>query len=301
MPRPPADRGQFVGAQLDQIAVRRHGSDGPPVVGLHGGPGAPGSAGDLAAALGAWFVVLEPLQRRSGARRLTVARHVEDLAAVFPPGAMLVGWSWGAMLALSFAARHASAPRAIALVGTGTYDAASRDAYAASMQRRLGRAGRARMHELNEQLRESGDRAERDRLFEDMGVLASAAQSVDLLPGQPSQAGVDGHGNAETWHDALRLQRTGIEPEAFRKITVPVVMLHGDHDPHPGPLIRDRLRSVMPQLEYIEFAECGHEPWRERRTRELFLATLRDWLLVHSAEAGGGAVTRPSHSGATRP
>ncbi|HSQ37662.1 MAG TPA: alpha/beta fold hydrolase, partial [Acidimicrobiia bacterium] len=83
----------------------------------------------LARDLADGFTVLEPLQRRSGAVPSTVSRHVEDLAAVLPEGAAVVGWSWGAMLGLSFAAAHPGRVRSLALVGCGTYDEASRDDY----------------------------------------------------------------------------------------------------------------------------------------------------------------------------
>src|SRR5688572_17590053 len=107
---------------LEPIEVRRYGSAGETVVVLHGGPGAPGCAAGLARVMAGEFVVLEPLQRRSGRVALTVARHVEDLAFVAPRPAVLVGWSWGAMLGLSFAARYPERVSALVLVGCGTYD-----------------------------------------------------------------------------------------------------------------------------------------------------------------------------------
>ena len=89
--------------------------------------------------------MLEPLQRRSSGSPLTVARHVADLAAVLPSGAALVGWSWGAMLALSFAAAYPGRARSLALVGCGTYDTTSRVAYEHALASRLGEEGRRRV------------------------------------------------------------------------------------------------------------------------------------------------------------
>jgi pimeloyl-ACP methyl ester carboxylesterase len=40
----------------------------------------------------------------------------------------------------------------------------------------------------------------------------------------------------------LRRQDDGIEPQAFAAITAPVLMIHGDDDPHPGVAIRETLR-----------------------------------------------------------
>ena len=116
-------------AGSEAVAVRWYGSVGPLVAVLHGGPGAPGEMAPLARALAArGYRVLEPLQRRSGGPSLTVARHVADLDEVLSPGVALVGWSWGAMLGLSFAAAHPERVRCLALVGCGTYDECSRAA-----------------------------------------------------------------------------------------------------------------------------------------------------------------------------
>src|SRR5262249_8019902 len=75
-----------------------------------------------------------------------------------------------------------------------------------------------------------------------------------------------------------RRQAEGIEPQSFDSIEARVLMLHGDEDPHPGAMIRDSLRPCIPQIEYVEIARCGHEPWRERHGREPFFAALRAWL-----------------------
>ncbi len=67
-------------------------------------------------------------------------------------------------------------------------------------------------------------------------------------------------------------------PAAFAQIEVPVLMLHGDHDPHPGRLIRDSLAPHLSQLEYVEFERCGHYLWLEKHAREPLFARLGAWL-----------------------
>jgi pimeloyl-ACP methyl ester carboxylesterase len=195
-------------AEPDPIDVRVHGSAGPTIVVLHGGPGAPGSVAALARELGQDFRVIEPLQRRSGAVPLTVERHVADLAAVTPTPATLVGWSWGAMLALSFAARHPERTAALALIGCGTYDEASRAEHSLRMEQRLGPEGCRQMRELRDRLVTTTDPVELDRLLAERGRLATAAQSVDPIE-DDEPAGdrlrVDGRGHEETWEDVLRL------------------------------------------------------------------------------------------------
>jgi pimeloyl-ACP methyl ester carboxylesterase len=50
---------------VGDIHIRRHGAEGPVVIVLHGGPGAPGSAVELALNLSDVFSVVEPWQRKS--------------------------------------------------------------------------------------------------------------------------------------------------------------------------------------------------------------------------------------------
>jgi pimeloyl-ACP methyl ester carboxylesterase len=264
---------------VEPIEIRTYPGRAGPVVVLHGGPGAPGSVAGLAAALAPEFEVWEPLQRRSGEVELTVDRHVADLRAVAPDVATIVGHSWGAMLGLSYAAHHPNAVRALALVGCGTYDEASRAEYQRRFEARLDDSDRARREELHVAMARARTVAERDDVFARQGEFAADVQSVDALPDSgPAPPPGDAAGHAETWNDVLRRQAHGLEPRSFDAISAPVLMLHGDEDPHPGPMIRDALLPHVAQLEYVEITLCGHEPWRERHGREPFLAALRTWL-----------------------
>ena len=264
---------------MQPIEVRAYaGRDGPVAV-LHGGPAAPGSVAGLAAPLAPAFEVWEPFQRRSGVVELTVDRHVIDLHDVVTGVDTVVGHSWGAMLALSYAARYPAEVRALALVGCGTYDAASRAEYERRINANLGTGGLNRKRELRAALERGHDAAERDRLFAELGALNLEAQSFDPLPDpDPESLVVDATGHGETWNDVLRRQAEGIEPQSFDAIGARVLMLHGEDDPHPGTMIRDSLLPHIPQLEYVEFARCGHEPWRENHARDSFFAALRGFL-----------------------
>jgi hypothetical protein len=55
-------------------------------------------------------------------------------------------------------------------------------------------------------------------------------------------------------------------------------MLHGNYDPHPGPMIRESLRPFIRRLEYLELDRCGHSPWLERFARTEFFMTMKSWL-----------------------
>lgn len=260
------------------LVVRRYPGAGPAVVVLHGGPGAPGSAEGLARGLGDAFDVYEPLQRRADDRPLTVMRHVADLLGVvrdLDEGASpaLVGSSWGAMLALAFAAAHPDRVSRVALVGCGTFDLRARARMNSILDRRIDRALRRRLEAAYEDLDDPDDR------LAAVGRLIEPVYAVDHLPADDTEAlPCDDRGHSETWEDMVRRQADGTYPAAFTAFDGPVLMLHGDHDPHPGPMIRDSLFPVLPQLQFIELERCGHYPWRERGAREAFFGFLVPWL-----------------------
>lgn len=267
----------------DLIEAHRHGDHGRLVAVLHGGPGAPGSACSLARALADQYTVIEPLQRRAGGTALTVARHVDDHAALLPARVAIVGWSWGAMLGLSYAAAYPERVTHLALVGCGTYDEASRARYRQRMADRLGDDG-ALLDALTRQLDEATEPGVQRALLAELGELAERAQSVDPIPHPDAtphpdaNLPMDAAGHVETWADVLRRQASAKEPAAFAAIACPVRMFHGRDDPHPGSAIRDTLRRHIPQLGYTEFDGCGHRPWLERQARGEFLRALTTWL-----------------------
>ena len=269
---------------LEPIRVRRYGSENGQVVVLHGGPGAPGTVAGLARELASGFSVLEPWQRRAGVVPLTVTQHVEDLAEVAPPLSAIVGHSWGAMLGLSFAACYRERVSCLVLVGCGTYDEESRNQFRTNLDERLDDHTQSRIKAMKEQLKSERDPNTRDTVFSELGAVYMAVEGYDLIEEAEillDTPAADAMGNSETWQDVLRLQQDGYEPQNFKSIACPVLMLHGTYDPHPGKMTRDLLRGFIPQIEYTEFDRCGHEPWKERHARDAFFNNLQGWLKRH--------------------
>lgn len=256
--------------------LHRHGTRGRALILVHGGPGAPGSLAPVGRELADEFRVLEPWQRPSGAEPLTVARHVADLQALIETECSgekpaLLGASWGAMLVLAHAAAHPAAVGPLILVGCGTFDLAARARMREILAERLGDTAALRS-------RLESEHADPDARLAAYGKALEAAYQVDPVPGAAGSGPVDARANAETWADMIRLQEAGVYPAAFAAIRSPVLMLHGAFDPHPGAMIRDGLRPLIPRLEYHEWERCGHEPWRERGVREAFHDHIRTWL-----------------------
>jgi pimeloyl-ACP methyl ester carboxylesterase len=222
------------------------------------------------------YCVLEPFQRSSGNAPLTVAQHVEDLHELIrsrpndsPPA--LLGCSWGAMLALAYAAAHPPLAGPLLLVGCGTFDSIARGRMQDIISERMNPEVRKRLKSV-ERLKNGNARLQ---AFAD---AIAPIYSYDPLPSSPGEEMVDAKAQRETWDDMVRLQTQGVYPAAFSSIKAPVLMVHGDYDPHPGGLIYSSLKPLILHLEYRELDRCGHYPWREKHGAEAFFYLIDDWL-----------------------
>jgi pimeloyl-ACP methyl ester carboxylesterase len=266
------------------MQIRKYGNSAQSVVVLHGGPAMSGDVAPIAQGLSDLFTAIEPWQRGSGAEPLTVARHVEDLHSVIvglasaaPPA--LVGHSWGAMLALCYAAAYPDEAGPIVLVGSGTFDQASRARMKEILRERTGPHLQERLAEVAASTDDASElHMKRLRLTRDLSVY----DRLEPWPEQEEYEPLDVRAHKETWDDMMRLQSDGTYPKAFGGITSEVLMLHGDYDPHPGTMIYASLRPFIRNLEFQELERCGHSPWRERFARDVFFSSLRVWLLART-------------------
>jgi pimeloyl-ACP methyl ester carboxylesterase len=246
-----------------------------------------GSAASLARGLQAAFRVLEPWQHGSGGEPLTVARHIADLHTLVEsrcPGTCpaLVGASWGAMLALAYAAVHPARVGPLVLVGCGTFDPVARARMRATLEERMEDALRHRLAHLAEEFPEPGDQlTQRHALTHRLYTYAPIAAAQAEGAAEP----FDVRAHTETWADMVRLQEAGVYPAAFAAITSPVLMVHGTYDPHPGAMIRASLAPYLPHLEYREWERCGHQPWCEKYVHAEFFAVLHEWLAQQTASS----------------
>lgn len=256
---------------------REWGRGTQPLIVLHGGPAAVGDVAPLARELGERWHVLEPFQRGSGGRPLTVATHIHDLDGLIRSRCashrpILIGHSWGAMLALAYAAAHPDTSAGLVLIGCGTFSCPARKEFEARLDARL----TAEDREALASIRQSEPDA--DHQLAALGRIMTRVYGYDIGDVTNEPATIDAVAHEQTWADMKRLQSDGSYPAAFAAINVPVLMLHGEADPHPGRATMEDLRKYIPHLQYREFSRCGHSPWLERQAREPFFRELGSWL-----------------------
>lgn len=273
----------------------RYGSAGAtPMVVLHGGPGAHHDylLPQLLslATLGDGFDLLFYDQRGGGRSKtddptpITVATHIQDFADVCTElgvaDAPLVGYSWGALLALHLvrAARErtarVTAPPWMMLISPAPYMPDDRAIFDAELQRRQLSPEIAGLRAALQVsgLRERDLDAYRQRAFElsVAGYFAHPERSANLTPFR-----VTGRVQQSTW--------ASVDGEAVRaslpSMQVPTLVVHGDRDPIPLESARATAAGLGAQFTLL--ADCGHVPYVEQP--EALQQALDAFVLAQSA------------------
>jgi pimeloyl-ACP methyl ester carboxylesterase len=253
--------------------LRTYGSGPFGVALIHGGPGAPGELAPVARELATDGGVLEPLQTADSVDGQV--RELRDiLGAHGDLPVTLVGFSWGAWLVYITASRHPSLVRKLVLVSSGPFDESYTAGVTETRLSRLSPEERAEAASLQRALTDPGQVNEPGTLAR-FGHLMSKADSFDPLPHAGEGLDVDQRIFQQVWAEASALRQSGKLLEMGRKITCPVVAIHGDHDPHPAEGVREPLSRILPDFRFVLLENCGHTPWLERAARDAFYQTLR--------------------------
>lgn len=244
---------------------------------LHGGPGA-----DHRYLLPQMLILAEDYdlvfydQRGGGSSRtddateITWQTHVTDLAAVAAELGLtpleLIGYSWGGLLAMLYAAeasradghaaRHPS-PTSLMLIDPAPLTRRFREQFEAEFSRRQQseEVQRLRQELADSGLRERDPAAYRQRAFElsVAGYFADPARARDLTPFR-----VIGRVQQSVWGS---LGDFDLQP-GLRRVTAPSLIIHGRQDPIPlesSETVAEALRARLVVLE-----DCGHVPYVEQ-------------------------------------
>ncbi|WP_406442163.1 alpha/beta hydrolase [Streptomyces sp. NBC_01613] len=249
---------------------------GEPLVLCHGGPGLWDMFEDVAGQLADLATVVRWDQRGCGrsercAGPWTSERFVADLDAVrrhFGLERMrLLGHSWGAQLALSYALAHPERVSGLVYVaGTGIGpDSDWHDAFVDRLLARLGERPErlARWRELTDRaerseeeerewavLQWSAEFEERERALEHSGRMADPWFGINYECNNVL--------NAER-------ERSWGTPELYaacRDLDVPVLIVDGAHDIRPRSAV-DSLERALPRVRRVVLPDAGHMVWTD--------------------------------------
>lgn len=255
---------------------RSHGEPPFRIAVIHGGPGAAGEMAPVARELARDQGVLEPLQTAdSVAGQVGELRRCLDQHAHTP--AILIGYSWGAWLALLTAAEFPGLVAKLILVGCpGFTPQAGRETEIRRAQR-MNETLRAEVYALGGQLRNSRLKPEaHQRVFERLGRIYETLDAFDPLPGAPDEpVACRPDLFAKVWPEADRMRTDGRLLRVLERIACPIAGIHGDHDPHPGEQVREALAGLVRNVTWHWLKDCGHTPWKERGAIGRFYQTLR--------------------------
>jgi proline iminopeptidase len=259
----------------------RYGRVGAPtLLVLHGGPGA-----DHRYLLPQMLHLGEKYElifydQRGGGRSKADARvpitwqtHVEDLGALVEVLGLdplsIVGYSWGAMLALLYAVEQAKNPHLpalyrLALINPAPLTREYRRQFEAEFNRRQQSPEIQRMRDelATSGLRERDPEAYRQRAFElgVAGYFSDPRKATDLTPFR-----VVGRVQQSVWESLgdfdLIAELKGME--------IPSIIIHGRDDPIPLASSREAARALGTNLVVLD--ESGHVPYVEQPDR-LFAA-----------------------------
>jgi proline iminopeptidase len=258
----------------------RRVGNGPPVVVLHGGPGADHEylrPGFDALAHGRELIYYD--QRGGG--RSPVPRdvpvdwreQVADLEALREVWGLerltIVGYSWGGLLALLYATEHPERIERLALVSPAPADRASRQEFEQVFNRRnLApelQAERQRLRESDLRVRDPEGFTRRVFELSVVPYFFDPSKVSGLTPFR-----VVGRTQQEVWQS---LGDYDLRPK-LRALRLPAIVVHGENDPIPVASARETAALLGAELHVLP--ECGHVPHVEQPAA--FVAALDPFL-----------------------
>lgn len=242
---------------------------GPPVVLLHGGPGLWDYLGGLAALLDDRYTVIRFDQRGCGRSTgdgpYSIVQAVGDVDAVRAAFGVdrwaVVGHSWGAELAIRYAARFPQRTSAVGYLGGIGAGDGYRDGYRAERDRRLG-ADLARWRELSERDRSPDE--EHDWCIlqwrPDFAPTSDAIRHAEALwATRPLHTEINQRANTALWADRATEDLLAVAT----RVSAPVTMIFGADDPRPWRSA-DSLYDALLDATHLVVPHAGHAPWVEQ-------------------------------------
>lgn len=249
---------------------RKYGNPPYSVVLVHGGPGAPGEMVPVAKELSKKFGILEPIQTKNSVKDQAGELRQQIVENAEVP-VILVGWSWGAWLSFITAAENPGLVKKLILVSSGPFETKYAKSIMPTRLSHLIPEEGERVKVLIDMLQKgNGD----DNNLQEFGELMSKADSYGSISEGGETITVQADIYESVWKEADKLRRNGRLLEYGKSITCPIVVIHGDYDPHPYEGVREPLSKVFKNCKFVLLKNCGHHPWLEKEAKDEFYSAL---------------------------
>ncbi|MDR0938177.1 MAG: alpha/beta hydrolase [Mediterranea sp.] len=234
------------------------------IVLVHGGPGGAGELHPMALRLSASFEVVESLQSRYTIAELVDELH-DDVLAARAGTVTLLGHSWGAWLALLYAARHAGTIDNLILVGCPPLE----ERYVPRiLENRLRNLSATDADALSSVIR-ALERAPNESLMHELRRLTHLGDNYDVEE-YAGNTHVDARMYDSVWSEAAELRKRGCLLDVASRVSCPLHIIHGDRDPHPIEGVTEPLDVLNIGYTLYILPRCGHAPFAEREARDEF-------------------------------
>ena len=254
---------------------RIHGEKPYEIITLHGGPGALGELKPLSEKLAEKFGVIEYLQTKESIELL-----LKDIQKILSKKAQspvnVIGFSWGAWLAVFFADQYPEMVKSLILISSGPFE----EKYSKNIHKN-------RFNRMNDKEKELFEKVEQ-KFIEGKNVKIKLLNNfVDLMHKVDAYQYKESNNNVtnfqinlykKIWNEAAKLRENNQLIKSLAKIDCPIKVIHGDYDPHPYQGVKKPLEKLQKDYEFKLLKKCGHTPWKEKIAKDEFYNALFNYL-----------------------
>lgn len=207
--------------------IRTYGKTPYTTAVIHGGPGNPGSLADVAQELATFTGVIEPIQTQ-----YTITELIEELnrqlCSVSQYPFVLLGHSWGAWLAILYAAKYPKMVKQLILVGSGPFEEQFVSQITTRRMSKLSDKERILFKQLLNQL-SSNANINKKRAMVELGSLVEKSDNVQIDPdlhNSKHELPTDGVMYSTIWPQAEKIRKNGTLVESLLKIRCPIAIIY---------------------------------------------------------------------------
>ncbi|MEO0988063.1 MAG: alpha/beta hydrolase [Cyanobacteria bacterium J06639_14] len=253
---------------INGLSVTAIGESTPTAIFIHGGPGVFGYSESFCKSISMFATVLHYHQRGSKEtnRDIGIEDHIEDLESIienqFPTAKpIVVGHSWGAMLALLFAAKHSRRIQKLILIGSGPLNSSNGKEFMIEILNRFSDR-RDYFDDLWRRIETQKDETIQQSLANRyINQIVPFYQNEKVTTALFPQLYWDFRASVKTMTESDQYVECNTYEDALPQIQCPITVMHGSNDPLSPRFLFPIFEKHCPFARLHEFEKAGHYPW----------------------------------------